>query len=101
MKSASEKILSLYKRSNSNDHHKKSSAGVPSKQSLIAANKDSNPQVTFDMKSQVSSREKEKKSSSQVPFPLPKCVKELKLDIPSIDTCVIVTMTGVYEVTLR
>jgi hypothetical protein len=101
MKSSSEKILSLYKRSYSNDHHKKSSARVSSKQSLIGANKDSNPQVSFDTRSRGSSREKEKKSSSQAPFCLPKCVKEVKLDIPSIDTCVIVTTTGVYEVTLR
>jgi hypothetical protein len=101
MKHPDEKILSLYKRSYSNDHHRKSSTKVSSKQSLIAANKDFNPQVSFDTKIRSSSREKEKRSSSQSPFCLPKSLKELKLDMPSIDTCVIVTTAGVYEVTLR
>jgi hypothetical protein len=102
MKGSNEKILSLYKRSGSSNYHHKSSAGVSSKQSLIAANKDLNPQVSFDTKNQGSSREKEDKSSSQeASFCLPKSVKELKLDMPSIDTCVIVTTAGVYEVTLR
>ena len=101
MKDSNERILSVYKRSCSNDHHRKSSAGVSSKPSLVAANKDFNPQVSCDKKSQSSFREKEKKSSSQAPFCLPNSVKELKLDMPSIDGCVIVTTKGVYEVNLR
>jgi hypothetical protein len=101
MKGSSEKILSLYKRSYLNDDHDESSSGVSSKHSLIAASKDFNPHTSFDSKSQGSNKDKEKNSLSQAPFCLPKCVKELKLDIPLIDTCVIVTTTGVYEVTLR
>jgi hypothetical protein len=101
MKHPDEKILSLYKRSYSDDHHRKPSARGSSKQPLIAANKDSNPQVSCDTKSRSISRENEKKSSSQATFCLPKSLKELQLDTPSIDTCVIVTTTGVYEVTLR
>ncbi|XP_021913956.1 uncharacterized protein LOC110827029 isoform X3 [Zootermopsis nevadensis] len=100
MKGTSEKILSLYKQSYFNEDIKKL-AGVSSKQSSVAGNKDSSPQVSFNVKSRGSSREKEKNPSLQAPFCLPKCVKELKLDIPSIDTCVIVTTTGVYELTLR
>lgn len=97
MKDSNERILSVYKRSCSNDHHRKPSAGVSSKPSLVTANKDFNSQVSHDKKS----REKEKKSSSQAPFCLPNNVKELKLDMPSIDGCVIVTTRGVYEVNLR
>jgi hypothetical protein len=100
MKDSNERILSLYKRSCSNDCHWKPS-GVSSKQSLVASDKDCNPQVSFDKKSEGSCREKEKKPSSQTPFCLPKSVKELKLDMPSIDGCVIVTTNGVYEVNLR
>lgn len=101
MKDSNERILSVYKRSCSNDHHRKPSAGASSKPSLVTANKDFNPQVSRDKKSQGSSREKEKKSSSQAPFCLPNSVKGLKLDMPSIDGCVIVTTRGVYEVNLR
>jgi hypothetical protein len=98
---SNERILSVYKRSCSNDHHSKPSAGVSSKPSLVTANKDINPQVLFDKKSQGSCREKEKKSSSQASFCLPNSLKDLKLDMPSIDGCVIVTTRGVYEVNLR
>jgi hypothetical protein len=101
MRHPDETILSLYKRSYSDDHHRKSSAKVPNKQSLIAESKESNSQISCGTKIRSSSREKEKKSSSQAPFCLPQSLKELKLDIPSIDTCVIVTTNGVYEVTLR
>jgi len=101
MKDSNERILSVYKRSCSVDHHRKPSAGVSSKPSLGTAKKDFNPQVSCDKKSQGSCREKEKKSSSQAPFCLPKSVKELKLDMPSVDGCVIVTTGGVYEVNLR
>ncbi|XP_033611768.1 uncharacterized protein LOC111875606 isoform X4 [Cryptotermes secundus] len=100
MKHPDEKILALYKRGYSDDHHRKPSAGVSSKESLIAENEDFSPQVSSDKKIRSSSREKEKKSS-QVPFCLPKSLKELKLDMPSVDTCVIVTTSGVYEVALR
>lgn len=100
MKQPDEKILALYKRGYSDDHYRKPSARVSSKQSLKAENEDFNPQVSFDTKIRSSIREKEKKSS-QAPFCLPKSLKELKLDMPSIDTCVIVTTSGVYEVTLR
>jgi len=101
MKDSNERILSVYKRSCSHNHHRKTSAGVSSKPSLVTGNKDFNPQVLCDKKSQGSCREKEKKSSSQAPFCLPNDVKELKLDMPSIDGCVIVTTRGVYEVNLR
>lgn len=101
MKDSNERILSVYKRSCSNDHHRKPSTGVSSKPSIVTGNKDFNPQVSCDKKSQGSCREKEKKSSSQAPFCLPNSVKDLKLDMPSIDGCVIVTTRGVYEVNLR
>lgn len=100
MKHPDEKILALYKQGYSNDHHRKPSARVSGKLSLIVENEDLNPRVSFDTKIRSSSREKEKKSS-QAPFCLPKSLKELKLDMPSVDTCVVVTTSGVYEVTLR
>jgi hypothetical protein len=101
MKDSNERILSLYKRSCSNDHHRKPSPGVSSKPSVVAADKDFHPHVSFDKKGQGGCMEKGKKSFSQTPFCLPKSVKELKLDMPSIDGCVVVTTNGVYEVNLR
>ncbi|PSN32070.1 hypothetical protein C0J52_16221 [Blattella germanica] len=85
MQGENEKILSVYKRT---DYRKKHSGG----------DGESVSKVTFEPKSRGSSRERK---SSQAPFTLPKSVKDLKLDTPSVDTCVIVTSNGVYEVSLR
>ena len=87
MTGENERILSVYKRTDS-----KSSTGSSSKSS---SGKDSH---SFESKSRGSSKERR---SAQVPFTLPKSVKDLKLDTPSIDTCLIVTNGGVYEISLR
>lgn len=64
-------------------------------------NKDEKVQKLFKSTSLAMNLESKKDESKEKTYVLPKTVDEIKIQVPKIDTCVIVTNCAVYKLILR